>query len=250
MAGDLAQNENIKKLITNLLQADADRNLKKLSTFYMPLIKYNGEVASKDDFLSETQAFYKTWPIAKWKMIDDPIIKTDINNMHTVKYKAAFRLENESKGIYSEGILTSSLLIVTTTEGKLRIQTVGNEVNNSKKGSISRNLEIDSDGRVENQSRSSRPLNEILFDSNNNTRTTQARPNLQGQSPNVQKAYNNAFNTIDEMIKIASSPEYMEEWNRIKGQAYYHYINKGLTPKEAERAAEEYAGGELAKKHW
>jgi hypothetical protein len=104
--------------------------------------------------------------------------------------------------------------------------------------------------REENQSRSSRPLHEILFDSNNNTPTTRARPNLQDQSPNVQKAYNNAFNTIDEMIKIASSPEYMEEWNRIKGQAYYHYINKGLTPKEAERAAEEYAGGELAKKHW
>ena len=104
--------------------------------------------------------------------------------------------------------------------------------------------------REENQSRSSRPLHEILFDSNDRTSSKPHHPNLEGQSPNVQKAYNNAFNTIDEMIKIASSPEYMEEWNRIKSQAYYHYINKGFTPKEAERAAEEYASGELVKKHW
>ena len=138
------------------------------------------------------------------------------------------------------------LIVVREEMNRLKLEL--NKIDQEESREIAEGARIAN--REENQSRSSRPLHEILFDSNDRTSSKPHHPNLEGQSPNVQKAYNNAFNTIDEMIKIASSPEYMEEWNRIKGQAYYHYINKGLTPKEAERAAEEYAGGELAKKHW
>jgi hypothetical protein len=136
-ADDLQENKTIQNLIYKLLQADSNRDLKKISTFYTPLINYNGEVASKEDFLSETKAFYNSWPNAKWQILDDPIVRTDSNNISTVKYRAAFRLENKRKGIYSEGILTSNLIIITTTTGKRLIQTVSNELQNSKKGRIS-----------------------------------------------------------------------------------------------------------------
>jgi hypothetical protein len=142
-ANDSEQIKTIHNLIYNLLQADSNRDLKKISTFYTPQINYNGEVASKEDFLSETKAFYKSWPSANWKILDDPIVKTDNNNISNVRYKAAFRLENKSQGIYSEGILTSHLIIITTTNGKKLIQTVRNELQDSKKGLLSKNRETE-----------------------------------------------------------------------------------------------------------
>lgn len=243
IAGDLAQNENIKRLITNLLQADANRNLKKLSTFYMPLINYNGEVASKDDFLSETQAFYKNWPIAKWKIIDEPIIETDINNMHTVRYKAAFRLENEDKGIFNEGILTSNLLIVTTTEGKLRIQTVANEVYNSRKGNISRNLEIDTDGREENAHEQTRevrrnrpvPLNNVYGEIERIRSISDPNERANANINFVKGIHQSLANFIENNPKASggmSSDEFMLE------TLYNTAREKGLPPSEAQIEAQ------------
>jgi hypothetical protein len=233
----------IEVFIHNLLQADADRNLKKLSAFYMPLIKYNGEVASKDDFLSETQAFYKIWPTAKWKIIDQPIIETDINDMHTVNYKAAFRLENENKGIYSEGILASNLLIVTTAEGKLRIQTVSNDVYNSKNGSISRNIEIDTNSRVENPHQETRavrskrpvPLNNVYGEieriqsiSNPNERANANINFWQG----INQSLGNFIENNPKAFGGMSSDEFMLE------SLYNTAREEGLSPSEAQIEAQ------------